>query len=265
MRPRCSTLAPMASREPICYRAAVHTPVTPLDDMGPFERWIIEAVGRPRFWLAFIAGLLCLMTFLIWKQDLPPVPAVFVELPDFSLTDHDGRPFTKENMAGRVWIANFIFTRCPTICSTLTERMSKLQIRQRNTGGDVRLLSITVDPEFDTPAILKAYAMTERYRWQPWKWTWVTGTLKDIERVVVSGFKMALDRPDDAEDDLLSITHGSKLVLVDRWGRLRGFYDADDEDEARLMRDVAVVANLERYGLRTNAEKDHGKSRANTP
>ncbi len=243
----------------------MQTPVSPLESMGPFERWITDAVGRPRFWFALIAGLLCVTGFLIWKQDLPPVPPVYVELPEFTLTDQDGRPFSKQNMAGRVWIADFMFTRCPTVCSTLTERMSKLQVRLRNTGGDVRLLSITVDPEHDTPEVLKSYAMTERYRWQPWKWTWVTGTLKDIERVVVHGFKMALDRPADAEDDLFSITHGTKLVLVDRWGRLRGFYDANDEDEKRLMRDVAVVANLERYRPRTDADKKHAKARTNTP
>jgi len=228
--------------------------------MGPFEAWITAAVGRPVFWLAVIGSLLSFTAYLVWRQDLPPVPPQYAELPEFELLDQDGRPFTKANMAGRVWITDFMFTRCPTVCSTLTERMSKLQVRLRNTGGDVRLLSITVDPEYDTVDVLKKYAMTERYRWQPWKWTWVTGPLPDIERVVVKGFKMALDRPEGAEDDLFSITHGTKLVLVDRWGWIRGFYDADDEDEQRLMRDVSIVANLERYKLRTDADKKHAKA-----
>ena len=179
---------------------------------------------------------------------------VYAELPDFQLTDQDERPFTKGNMEGRVWIVDFVFTRCPTVCTTLSERMSKLQVRLRNTGGDVRLLSISVDPEHDTPAVLKEYA--KKFRWQPWKWTWATGDLTEVERVVVQGFKTALDRPQDAKDDIFSITHGTKMILVDRWGRLRGFYDADDEDEGRLMRDVTVVANLERYRPRTSADKD---------
>ena len=83
--------------------------------------------------------------------------------------------------------------------------------------------------------------------------------------MVVQGFKTALDRPQDAQDDIFSITHGTKLVLVDRWGRLRGFYDANDEDEGRLMRDVTVVANLERYKPRTASDKDRPIARPATP
>ncbi len=231
--------------------------------MGPLERWITEAVGRPRFWVAVISIILSYVAFLVWRQDVPPVPRVYVELPEFTLTDQDGSSFTKQTMAGRVWITDFVFTRCPTVCNTLSERMSKLQVRLRNTGGDVRLLSISVDPEFDTPAVLKEYA--QKFHWQPWKWTWLTGDLAAIEKVVVQGFKMVLDRPENAPDDIFSITHGTKLVLVDRWGRIRGFYDADDEDEKRLLRDVAVVANLERYRPRTASDKKHAKARPATP
>lgn len=221
---------------------------------GRLPGWIFDAVGRPAFWLAVLGSLLGLCGALVLRQGAPPVPPIYSTLPAFQLTDHDGRAFTRAHLEGRVWIANFVFTRCPTVCSALSERMSALQVRLKNTGGDVRLLSLSVDPGHDTPAVLREYAA--KFRWQPWKWTWLTGPLGEIERVVVQGFKMALDRNADAPDDILSITHGSKLVLVDRWGRLRGFYDADDADEERLLRDVAVIANLERYKPRTAVALD---------
>ena len=159
---RFSTGSWVASRLPICYRADVQTtpPQTAVANAprNSLERWITEAVGRPLFWASVIGVLLGFTAFLIWRQDMPPVPMVYAELPDFQLTDQDERPFGKKNMEGRVWIVDFVFTRCPTVCTTLSERMSKLQVRLRNTGGDVRLLSISVDPEHDTPAVLKEYA-----------------------------------------------------------------------------------------------------------
>ena len=226
---------------------------------GPFAAWIHDAVGRPIFWISVIGVLVGLTWIKVLSSDLPPVPPVYADLPAFTLTDQDGREFTKDNMEGRVWIVDFIFTRCPTVCSTLSERMSELQVRLKNTGGDVRLLSVSVDPEHDTPEVLKEYA--SKFRWQPWKWTWVTGPLGAIDDVVVKGFKIAIDRDEKAPDDIFGITHGSKFVLVDRWSRIRGFYDAEDEDERRLMRDVNILANLERYRPRTDAFKKHATAR----
>jgi protein SCO1/2 len=192
-------------------------------------------------WVAFAALALAVpMGALLFRQTLSRELPVLVELPAFSLVAEDGKPFRKEDMLGRVWIADFVFTSCADACPRLQSKMKKLQDRlvPLEQGGNIGLLSISVDPERDTPDKLKQYA--EVFGARAGLWRSLTGEQQEVERTVVRGFHTAMAKvPRDGADPHLAafdIMHGERLVLVDRLGRIRGFYDADDRD--RLLRDA---------------------------
>jgi protein SCO1/2 len=162
------------------------------------------------------------------------------DLPSFSLVAEDEKPFRKDDLLGRVWIADFVFTSCSDACPRLQGKMKKLQDRliPMEQGGNISLLSISVDPERDTPQKLKEYGAIFGAR--PGLWRSLTGDQQEVERTVVRGFHTAMARvPRENVDPRLAafeIMHGERLVLVDRMGRIRGYYDADDRD--RLLRDA---------------------------
>jgi len=167
------------------------------------------------------------------RANLPELGAV----PPFALTDQAGKPFTRETLAGKTWVAAFMFTRCPTVCPRITQRMKELQGRAREQGIPIRLVSFSVDPEHDTPAVLSTYAARQGVDLSTW--TFATGDHATISRTAVEGFKMALEGRYDASAPEGGILHGSHLVLVDGSAVIRGFYRTDDPAEmARLLTDA---------------------------
>jgi len=156
----------------------------------------------------------------------PPPPAVSGQLPGFRLVTEGGREFGLEGLADRVWIVNLFFTRCPSICPRVTLAMGALQGRLEREGVDgVHLLSITVDPAYDTPARLRDFA--EQHGARAERWSWVTGEPAEIGRLLERGFDapIAPAERELAEGD--DIAHTGQLILVDGSGRLRGRYDSD--------------------------------------
>ena len=167
------------------------------------------------------------------RRELP----VLAELPQFSLVDEDGKPFGKADMTGRVWIADFVFTSCADACPRLQGKMKKIQDRlvPPEQGGEIALLSISVDPDRDTPQKLKQYGEVFGARRGLWKS--LTGQQQEVEKTVVKGFHTAMAKMlREGDATAFDIMHGERLVLVDRQGRLRGFYEADDQD--KLLRDA---------------------------
>ncbi|WP_428387464.1 SCO family protein [Mucisphaera sp.] len=165
------------------------------------------------------------------ESDLPvPDPAhgqaLDFRAPAFTLMDTEGRAFASSDLDGRVWVVDFIFTRCQLVCPVMTQRMSLLQQRLEEVGLDeVRLVSITVDPEHDTPAVLKAFA--EQYGADPERWTFLSGDREKIWRLVQEGFRLALD--EDPGNDLMPITHSSRFLVVDRENVVRATFDGLSE------------------------------------
>jgi cytochrome oxidase Cu insertion factor (SCO1/SenC/PrrC family) len=165
-----------------------------------------------------------------------PALPVLGAVPDFSLTDRSGRTVTAGDLRGHVWIADFIFTRCPDICPALTHRMALLQEVLAAPPEPVRLVSISVDPEHDTPEVLDAYARRMGAREH---WDFLTGPRDAVAALLRDGFKVAFasDGPATAP-----ITHSDRFVLVDRDRRIRGYYHGNDADDvARLERDAAAL------------------------
>jgi protein SCO1/2 len=139
------------------------------------------------------------------------------EIPEFSLVDQTGKPVTKSDLAGSVWIADFIYTGCSAACPMLTQRMGEIG---RDLGPKIRLVSFTVDPETDTPERLKDYS--ERFGAKPESWSFLTGPVEHVRSTVSDGFKLSLQKASETD-----IFHSEKLVLVDRQGKIRGYFDSD--------------------------------------
>jgi cytochrome oxidase Cu insertion factor (SCO1/SenC/PrrC family) len=168
------------------------------------------------------------------------------EVPAFALTDQAGQPLLTRDLDGKVWVADFIFTSCSQVCPRLTGEMAKLQRYLINRGADgrVRLVSITVDPERDTPERLAAYAAGFQADARVWKFA--TGPMHEVEDAVVRGFKMGMEKERD-ESDGFAIVHGTRLVLVDGKRAIRGYYDAADAMQMEKLR-VDLQLLLERGG-----------------
>lgn len=142
-------------------------------------------------------------------------------------------PFGQNDLAGRPWIVDFVYTTCPGPCPALSANMARLQ---RSLPPPVRLVSVTVDPEHDTPGALAEYA--KRFGADPARWRFVRLSEAELARVMgQDGFKLALAAKG-------TIVHSTKLVLVDAQGAIRGYYDG--EDEAALKRLEGDAADLAR-------------------
>ena len=155
----------------------------------------------------------------------------------FSLLDQQGRAVSAESLRGKVWVAAFFFTRCPTICPRITRRMRALQVATSGSARPLSLVSFSVDPENDTPQVLLAYA--QHYGADLATWAFLTGDLAVVQRTVVDGFKLALDGKPDPNAENGGIIHGSHLVLVDRTLAIRGYYRTDDNDDMKKLVDDA--------------------------
>jgi protein SCO1/2 len=199
------------------------------------------AVGRPLFWIVLIGALAAWPVVWSLRTPLPPPAPILGDVPAFQLTDQDGRVFGSRDLAGRVWVASFIFTRCETVCPRVTAQMAGVQARTRDLEPALHLVSFSVDPEHDTPARLAAYARAHRAN--PHRWTFLTGSAAAVQETVQRGLRISMGR-DPADPSPAGISHGTHLVLVDRQGRLRGYYSSEEPEAVdRLVRDAALLVN----------------------
>jgi protein SCO1/2 len=184
-------------------------------------------VWRNPFVIAFLAGIVTLTLIRPLLRREPEPPPVLSQLPEYSLIDQDGKPYGSADLEGQVYIASFFFTRCPSICPKLMHDVLKLQqgFDARGIAG-VRLVSITVDPENDTPPVLKEYG--QLLKADPARWTFLTGPPDKVESLVVQGFKTPMDKSDTPPGSAMDIAHTGKIVLVDGSGRIRGYYGTDE-------------------------------------
>src|SRR5437870_409574 len=144
-------------------------------------------------------------------------------VPGFQLTNQNGQPFGSAQLSGKIWIADFIYTTCPGPCPMISSRMSELQKPLQKT--DVHLVSFSVDPDKDTPEVLRGYA--DKLQAEPGRWDFVTGAKSAIYKLSHDGFKLAVSDGRDAQGIPV---HSTRIVLVDRHGQIRGYYDATEAD-----------------------------------
>lgn len=162
---------------------------------------------------------------------------VLGSVPEFVLTEAAGTKLGRADLLGKVWIASFIFTRCAEVCPMTMRQETRLQA-SLPLRDDLRLVSFSVDPDWDTPKVLTDYAHVfgaDRSRW-----LFLTGDKKRIYHLATEGFHLATQDADPAKE--MPILHSTKLVLVDRRGAIRGYYDSTDDAELhKLIRDVREV------------------------
>jgi protein SCO1/2 len=165
----------------------------------------------------------------------------FGPAPSFELVDQLGRPFSSAALAGKPWVADFIFTRCAGPCPLMSRRMAAL-VDTLGPRSPVRFVSFTVDPDHDTPAVLRAYA--HDLGADPDRWRFLTGVRSDLHRVSVSGFHLAMGEAEtDSTTQLIDVAHSTRFILVDAAGQVRGYYDGEDAAAmSALARDAASLA-----------------------
>ena len=165
----------------------------------------------------------------------------FGKVPPFSLVERSGKEIRLDDLSGKVWIANFIYTHCTDTCPIQSAEMKTLQdqfARER----DLRLVSITVDPKRDTPAALAQYA--DRFGADAARWWFLTGEKNAIYRLAEQGFHLPAGEISEPQSGGSAATHlhSPRLVVVDRKGEIRGYYAGTDKEAlARLRRDVETL------------------------
>ena len=148
------------------------------------------------------------------------------EVPNFSMKDQEGWAVTAASLRGSPLVVAFMFTRCPTICPRITASMRGLQASAKAAKLPLKLLSISVDPETDTPEVLKSYA--GKHGVDLANWLFLSGDMESTKATVIEGFKIALERRANADVDPAGIIHGSHLVLVDAELKIRGYYRSEE-------------------------------------
>jgi protein SCO1/2 len=146
---------------------------------------------------------------------------IFFLAPHFELTDQNDKPFSSQSMEGHVWVMEYVFTRCPGACPLLMAQMAQLD--KTITDPRVRFVTVTVDPDYDTPAILLAKSQSLQ---ADSRWSWLSGPIAQIV-TLEQGMLIAAD---PAKPQM----HSTKMYLFDSAGQCRGRYDFDDADQARL-------------------------------
>ena len=182
-------------------------------------------------WYYGIAFVVIISLIFLFQMKKEPVLPVIGKLPSFHLVDQNDDMFTLQNMEGKVWLADFIFTTCAGPCPIMTERMKTVQ-KDFKDYEDMRFVSFTVNPDYDTPEILSDYA--DRNRIDTSTWSFVTGNYEDIQSLVGEGFKMG-----DVEE---IVFHSTQFALVDDKGIVRGYYSGIEPSEHKLLkRDIKYL------------------------
>lgn len=190
---------------------------------------------KTRFIIYGVVAVLLLITYLTKESNSNSELPVIGTIPEFYFTDSRDKRISRADLDGKVWVADFIFTTCTMACPVLTGNMNLVHKEFQN-NDDVRIVSISVYPEYDTPEVLKKYA--SQYDANTNRWHFLTGPEENVQNVIKNGFKMG-----DYED---IIFHSEKFALVDQNGNIRGYYNGIKTDDIKtLKKDIRVLLNGE--------------------
>jgi protein SCO1 len=213
------------------------------------EKNLLERiVASKAFWAIFLLLSFSYPIIRSVNRELPDRLPVYHKIPQFNFTNEMGQKTSSESLKGRVYMANFIFTTCPTSCPGIVEKLRKVQKRIRGVGDRAKIVTFTVDPENDNPEVL--YKFARKNGINPKLWTFLTGDYDAMNKLIVGGFKVPMGKLEevnkkfnDSDITMFDIAHTEKIVLVDQLGQTRGYYSLDDESVNRLMVDVGLLVN----------------------
>ena len=190
-----------------------------------------------------VIGALLIVTFFFPGARHHAELTRYASVPPFSLTESTGKTVTNGDLQGKVWVADFIYTTCPGPCPIISSSMARLQ--QKLTGDNrVQLVSFSVDPQDDTPAVLTAYA--NRFEADPQKWWFLTGPKQQMFDLIQKGFLQSLqdNHGQHLADGQFLVVHSTYMVLVDQHGTMRGFYSGLDPDsQSSLLEGIHQLEN----------------------
>lgn len=167
-------------------------------------------------------------------------------IPDFTFIDQDNQLFDSKSLEGNIYVADFFFTSCAGICPKMTSQLTRVQeafLDQK----DFKIVSFTVDPKRDSAETLKRYA--EDYNATPGKWVFLTGEKDSLYTVAQKGFFISAME----DEKLADFIHSEKLILIDKSGRIRGYYNGTEKESVdRLIREIQVL----NYGYEHHSDKE---------
>lgn len=180
---------------------------------------------------------------ILWTRGKPPKLSDLSTIPPFSLIDERGQPFTEEALRHHPTIVSFIFTRCDTVCPITSMKMEKIQDKTFDAGQKIKLLSISVDPNYDNPERLTAFAA--KYHANPERWRFVTGAADAVQALVEGPFLTSMQTEAPRSDGVPNIAHGGYFMLVDGDLHIRGMYESNDIQRLdELIRDARYLARI---------------------
>jgi len=201
--------------------------------------------------IGFLLLILALsLAFLLTKAEshtAQPLP-VYAQVADFSLTNENGAVVSLADLRGHVWVGDIIFTRCPGPCLRMTRQMKELQDALSN-NTQTKLVSLTTDPDYDTPAVLKTYGVKNGADFT--RWMFLTGTKKQLNNLAVDSLKLSAveKKPEERTSPEDLWVHSTIFVLVDKQGQLRAICQTGGEDvnwPAEKEKLLAAAKQLER-------------------
>jgi cytochrome oxidase Cu insertion factor (SCO1/SenC/PrrC family) len=220
---------------------------------NPVRYWIVLIICLVAIYGSFVAARQFRSTAVVG----PPLPVSSgtagqkrEPLKQFTLTDQNGQPFDSDGLRGKVWVASFFFTNCPGVCLQLNRTLAAIQ--ETDPHPDVRFVSITCDPENDTPEALAKYA--EYFKADPARWTFLTGDMQTIRRIGQGFFQISVDKA----------VHTDRACVVDRKGQVRGRFRLTEEGQVALLK--RLLATVEAEGDDTSEhDRTAGEGSADAP
>ncbi len=172
-----------------------------------------------------------------------PLPIISTIEP-FTLTNQSGNLITLDDLRGKVWVADIIFTRCSGPCPQMTRRMELLQAALPKQSG-AKLITLTTDPEYDSPEVLKKYG--ERFNADFSRWQFLTGTKKQLGALAIDGLKLSAEeiKPEQRKDDSDLFVHSTYFVVVDKQGRMRGVFETGGEGVEWTNIQPAIITTIQ--------------------
>jgi protein SCO1/2 len=158
------------------------------------------------------------------------IDTLFHSIPSFSLINQNGETITESVVKGKVYVVDYFFTTCQSICPIMSKQLDRVYKEQK----DVLILSHTVDPETDTPAILKEYA--SKFQADPKRWIFLTGGKPELYNLARTGYLLDAQEGNGGAEDFI---HTQNFALIDKKGRIRGYYDGTDSSSVNeLITDI---------------------------
>ncbi len=204
------------------------------------SNFIEKMVLSKLFWVLACSFLFAYPISKSINRVLPVDLPFYGDVPVFRFTDENGKSFGTNELKGKVYIANFMFTSCQTSCPILLKKVQTVQHRIRGVIDRAAIVSFTVDPDTDTSKVL--FDKARELKANPVVWRFLTASLEDTKALLVDGFKVPVGDKTVA-NSVMDVAHSNKLVLVDQEGKIRGYYSIEKNGIDQLMIDTGLLIN----------------------